>query len=208
MRIFITPGQAPHHVAIHPDDFVDFEKVLEGEEIFTPNPYFPLVAGTTWIYRGFDEDGEVAERIRVEVLEETKEVLGIQCIVVRDRVWEFDDEGSKVLIEDARDWYARDLNGNVWCFGEICKNFEEGELVDLEGSWKAGKDDAKPGVLMFADPLEGDYYRQEFFLGEAEAQVLNRGVESVAVPYGGEYSDDVLKTKDFSPMEPGVYEHK
>ena len=93
--------------------------------------------------------------------EETKEILGVNCIVVRDQVWEIDDEGEEVLIEDTFDWYAQDTSGNVWYFGEIAQEFEEGELVSLEGSWKAGRDDAKPGFIMLANPQPGDYYRQE-----------------------------------------------
>ena len=49
-------------------------------------------------------------------------------------------------------------------FGES----EDGELVDIEGSWTAGVDGAKPGILMLAAPAIGDVYRQELLLREAE----------------------------------------
>jgi hypothetical protein len=201
-------GEAPYDPVINPDEFIDFEAVLEGDETLTPNPYFPLVAGTTWEYLVSDEEGELLERIIVTVQEETTEILGVNCIVVRDRVWEF-DEGEEVLIEDTDDWYGQDLAGNVWYMGEIALNYEDGELVDIEGSWKAGRDFAKPGYLMLADPQVGDYYRQEYALGDAEdmGAVESRGTETVEVPYGI-FMDDVLQTRDWTPIEPDVLEFK
>ena len=201
-------GESPYDPRIKPDKFVDFEEVVKGGD-FTSNPYFPLVPGTVWNYRTYDGDGTLIEKIKVEVLKETKEILGVNCIVVRDRVWEIDEEGEKSLVEDTDDWYAQDLKGNVWYFGEIAQDFEDGELVSIDGSWKAGRDYAKPGYLMLINPQAGDLYRQEFALGEAEdvAEVISRNEESVTVPYGN-YKDDVVKTKDGTPIEPDVYEFK
>ena len=54
--------------------------------------------------------------------------------------------------------------GNVWYCGEAVQDFENGELVSLDGSFKAGVDGAKPGILMKAAPMIGDVYRQEFDL--------------------------------------------
>ena len=80
------------------------------------NPYFPLVPGTTSTYAvtGIDKDtGEpYTEEIIVDVLADTKTILGIETLVIRDRVYL---EG--VLIEDTFDWYAQDDNGNVWYLG-------------------------------------------------------------------------------------------
>jgi hypothetical protein len=202
-------GEDPYDPEIHPRDFVDFAKVATGKKAFDPNEYFPLVPGTIWIYVARDEDGERSERIKVEVLEETKEILGVNCIVVRDRVWEFDDEGEKELVEDTFDWYAQDREGNVWYFGEIAKNYEDGELVDVEGSWTAGKDGAKPGILMYAEPDKASpsLYRQEFALAEAEDMGQVEGfLDSLAVRR--ETYKDVLQTRDFTPIEPDVLEFK
>jgi hypothetical protein len=168
-----------------------------------------LVPGTVWVYEGETEEG--TETITVTVTEATKEIeypaesgLIFTCRVVRDVV-ELDGE----VIEDTDDWYAQDTEGNVWYFGEISREFEDGELVSLEGSWKAGVGGAKPGIIMEADPQVDDIYRQEFFLGDAEdmGAVVSRGNESVTVPFGT-YRDDVLKTKDFTPIEPDVFEFK
>ena len=189
-------GQAPYD----PQPPASFEDPLSITDT-NANPYFPLVPGTKWVYEN-EVDGET---ITVVVTHETKEILGVECIVVNDVV---SDTDSGEVIEDTDDYYAQDSEGNVWYFGEIAQDFEDGELVGIEGSWKAGRDSAKQGILMKANPQVGDVYRQEFFLGDAEdlAEVLSlSGTESVP---GASCDGDCLVTKDFSPIEPGVFENK
>ncbi len=201
-------GESAYDPVIDPDDYVDFEKVVDGTEGFTPNTYFPLVPGSVREYLVKDTDGTTLEKLKVEVLEESKEILGVNCIVVRDRVWEVDEDGEEVLIEDTLDWYAQDLTGNVWYFGEIALNYEDGELVDIEGSWKSGRDFAKAGILMKAAPTVGDFYRQEFLLGDAEdmGEVLST-TGSADVP-AATCTGDCVVTRDFTPIEPDVEENK
>jgi hypothetical protein len=160
-------------------------------------------------YLAKDANGVAVQRILVEVLKEAKEIVGINCIVVHDRVWEIVGKNDEVLIEDTHDWYAQDNDGGVWYFGESVQNLEDGDLVSIKGSWKAGRDYAKPGYQMLANPKKGDIYRQEFDLGNAEdmAQVVSIGQESVKVPFGS-YTHDVLKTREWSPHEPDVFEFK
>jgi len=201
-------GEAPYDPQIDPDHFVDFERVIEGEEDFTPNEYFPLVPGSTREYLAKDEDGMVIERILVEIMEATKEILGVNCLVIRDRVWEIDEEGEEELIEDTYDWYAQDLIGNVWYFGEIVLNFEDGELDNLEGSWKAGKGFDKAGILMLADPYEEDIYRQEFALANAEDMGEVISVTGSATVPGASCDGDCVVTRDWTPIEPDVEENK
>ena len=164
------------------------------------NPYFPLIPGSTWAYEGETDEGR--ERIEVEVLDETREVMGITATVVRDQVFL---EGD--LIEDTFDWYAQDSEGNVWYLGEETEEIEDGEVVSTEGSWEAGVDGALPGIVMPAEPEVGVPYYQEFYEGEAEdyGTVLAVG-ESVDVEFGS--FEDCLRTEDINPFEPDVVEHK
>jgi len=177
-------------VDVDPDDFVS---VID-------NPLMPLTPGTTRTYEAETEDG--TETIVVTVLHETKEILGVECVVVRDTV-----SLDGVLVEDTLDWFAQDVEGNVWYFGEIALNYEDGDISDVDGSWIAGKDGAHPGIVMHAAPAVGMLYRQEFYLGEAEdyAEVLAVG-ETVTVPLGT-YTGCV-KTFDGTPMEPDAMENK
>jgi hypothetical protein len=170
------------------------------------NPYFPLEPGTKLVYEGRSEEG--TERVEVTVLRETRRVMGVECVVLRDRVWL-----NGELIEDTFDWHAQDKEGNVWYFGENSKELENGEVVSKAGSWEAGVDGALPGIIMPADPKVGDSYRQEYYKGEAEdtAEVISldgAGLnDAVSTPYDS-FSKDVLVTKDWNPLEPHILEHK
>jgi hypothetical protein len=180
----------PYNPTINPANFV--EKV--------DNPYFPLTPGTTMVYIGESEDG--TERIEVTVMPETRVVMGILCVVVRDTVWL---EGE--LIEDTFDWFAQDTDGNVWYFGEETYEYEDGVAVNSDGAWEAGVDGALPGIVMLGTPEVGVPYRQEYYEGEAEdmGEVISLN-ESLEIPYGA--FDGVLVTRDWNPLEPGVTEHK
>jgi hypothetical protein len=164
------------------------------------NPWLPLRVGSRWVYRETDQEGS-DQAVEVTVLDETREVMGVETRVVHDVVKE---DGE--IVEDTYDWYAQDADGNVWYFGEDTKEFSDGD-VSTAGSWEAGVDGAQPGILVPAEPEVGMTYRQEYYEGEAEdaAEVLSLD-EKVEVPFGA--FADVLMTKDYTPLEPDVLEHK
>jgi hypothetical protein len=144
----------------------EFEQAAFTDPTNIDNPYLPLNPGTTQLYQVETEDG--VETIVVEVLEETKVVAGVTCVVVRDRVFL-----EELLIEDTHDWYAQDDDGNVWYMGEEVINYEyndDGNVIgtDNEGAWEAGVDGAIPGIIMKAVLTPGDSYQQEFYEGVAE----------------------------------------
>jgi hypothetical protein len=176
---------------IDPSNFVD--KI--------DNRYMMLTPGTTFFYEGKTADGP--ERVETYVSHKTKDVLGVKCTIVRDKAFL-----NGKLSEDTFDWYAQDREGNVWYFGEDTKEYENGKVVSTKGSWEAGVDGAKPGIVMEANPQVGDSYRQEYYEGEAEdmAEVLSLDAsglnDAVSVPYGS--FGDVLMTKEWNPLEPGV----
>jgi hypothetical protein len=164
------------------------------------NRFFPLPIGTRFTYVG-EEDGE-PERDLVDVTDQQKTILGVKVTVVRDRVFQ-----SGELTEETLDWYAQDKKGNVWYLGEDSKSYENGVVVSTEGSWEAGKNGARAGIIMPAHPHVGQFTQQEFAAGVAEdqARVLRLGL-SVSVPYGQFHA--CIKTAEFSPLEPGVREVK
>jgi hypothetical protein len=165
------------------------------------NPWLPLRVGARWVYRETDAEG-AEQRVEVTVLDETRDVMGVEARVVHDVVTE---DGK--FVEDTYDWYAQDADGNVWYLGEETKEFENGKVSTTAGSWEAGVDGAQPGVVMPAEPEVGMTYRQEYYEGEAEdaAEVLSLD-EKAEVPFGT--FDKVLMTKDYTPLEPDILEHK
>jgi hypothetical protein len=167
------------------------------------HPYLPFLPGARWVYESRSPEGEVEETITVEVLDERRTVMGIEAIVVHDVVADVDGE----VIEDTYDWYAQDADGNVWYLGEDTTAYEDGVASDA-GAWEAGVDGALPGIVMPAVPVVSDTgYRQEFAAGEAEdmGQVI-AVTGSVTVPFGS--FDDIVQTRDWTPLEPDVVEEK
>jgi len=164
------------------------------------NPYFPLQPGTKLHYEG-TADGERATDT-VTVTRQTKMILGIKAVVVLDVA----TAGGKPS-EKTNDWYAQDKRGNVWYLGEDSFDRKNGKWVRNDGSWQAGVNGAKAGIIMKGRPRAGDTYRQEFYKGHAEdlGRVLRAGV-SVSTPYRS--FRGTLETRDWSPLEPGVVEHK
>jgi hypothetical protein len=123
-------------------------------------------------------------------------------VVVRDTV----RVGGEV-VEDTRDWFAQDRDGNVWYLGEDSKEYEAGKVVGTEGSWEAGVGGARAGIVMPARPAVGLAYRQEFAEGEAEdlGEVVRVGVSE---DVGSRRLDDLVVTKEWNPLEPRVVEEK
>jgi hypothetical protein len=160
------------------------------------NEYFPMKPGTTFLYEG------KGERDEMSVTHQTKKVMGVECIVVDDRAWE---DGK--LIEKTYDWFAQDKEGTVWYFGEDTREYENGKVTSTKGSWEAGVDGAKPGIIMQALPKVGQVYHQEYYPGEAMdmAKVLSLDA-SVRVSYGS--FDHVIETKEWTPLQPVFYEKK
>lgn len=198
----LTPGK-PYAPQIIPANFVPG----------TPNPFFPLVQGTVYRYR--TEDG--AELNEVEVLGAgSKTILGVAVIVVHDRVY-VDENGNGVadgsscgptpgftseLIEETFDWYTPDNTGTVWYFGEDSKEYDHCTLVGTTGSWEAGLNGAQPGIIMLANPVIGQSYRQELLVGIAEdwAKVLSL-TQTVSVPFDD--FEGCVETTEWTPLEPG-----
>jgi hypothetical protein len=164
------------------------------------NPYLPLAPGSRWVYEGTTDEG--AERIDVTVLDDRHPVMGVDAVVVRDTV----TVGGQV-VEDTADWYAQDVDGNVWYLGEDTAEYEDGEVVSTRGSWEAGVDGAQPGIIMPADPRPGLAYRQEYLEGEAEDLAEVVAIGRTATVAGREH-DDVVVIREWNPLEPDVVEEK
>lgn len=183
-------GPAPYDPVIDPANFVGR----------IDNPYFPLVPGTTFIYEGQTSQG--VSRVEFAVTHTTRVILGVTCVEVHDSVF---TDGA--LTEDTLDWFAQDKESNVWYFGENTAELVDGLITTIDGTFMAGVDGDKPGIIMKAHPAVGDFYRQEFSLGNAEdnAETLSL-TESVTVPFGT--FNHCLKSQETTPLEPDLLEDK
>lgn len=183
-------GPAPYDPVIDPANFV----------AQVDNPYFPLVPGTTFIYEGRSSQG--FSHIEFAVTHNTKVILGVTCVEIHDSVFL-----NGVLEEDTLDWFAQDKEGNVWYFGENTHELVDGLITTIAGTFIAGENGDKAGIIMKAHPAVGDFYRQEFSLANAEdfAETLSI-TESVTVRYGS--FNHCLKSQETTPLETSLLEHK
>jgi len=195
LAIALVPGGAPRAS--------DCTPVFDPAAFVTgvTNNYFPLPVGRTWIYEGVKDGQAQTDTVTVTAID--KVILGIHATVVSDVATTRDG----TLLERTFDWYAQDRAGNVWYLGEDTSAFGKNGKVDTSGSWEAGVNGAVPGIVMEANPLIPDAYRQEYLQGQAEdtAWVVQVG-GSITVPYGK--VRNVLVTLEATALEPGNYDRK
>ena len=179
-----------------------YEPVLDANNFVSviDNPFFPLPVGRTWVYRGI-KDGQT-QIDRVTVTSKTKVLEGITARVISDVATH-----RGTLLEKTFDWYAQDVQGNVWYVGEDTTAYLPNGHTDKSGSWKSGVDDAEPGIIMEANPQIPDAYRQECRARKAEdtAWIVNTQ-GSVTVPFGTVHH--VLTSLEATRIEPGAFDQK
>jgi hypothetical protein len=165
------------------------------------NPWFPLQPGSEWRYTGLKDKAKTVDV--VTATHKTRRILGVATTVVHDIV---SVKGRPEEVTD--DFYAQDRHGNVWYFGEETKELNsQGKTTGTEGSFQAGANGARAGVLIPGTPKVGLVGRQEFRKGEAEDhfEVLDLKA-SVSVPFVS--SKRALRTREWTPLEPGVIDNK
>jgi hypothetical protein len=185
-----TSSLPPYNPVIHPAAFTN--KVT--------NTLFPLTPGMTYIYQG-TRDG-VPRHTELTITKETKTIMGVSCVVVRDVV-----TSNNALVEKTTDWYAQDSSGNVWYFGEDTAEYVNGAVTSTAGTWLAGVDGALPGIVMEASPKVGDAYRQEYRPGVAEDFAKIIQIDASTMVPAGSYTHTVV-TQDTDLLDATKLEHK
>jgi len=165
------------------------------------NPWYPLLPGSVYVYRGV-KDGKPARDV-LTVTRRTEVVDGAPCVVVEDRLYL-----AGALEERTTEWYSQDGAGNVWYFGEDAAELDRsGFVTTTRGSWRAGVNGARAGIFMYARPRVGQSAEQEFLKGQAEDHFRVLGLHAHAsVPYVR--SANALLTEEWTPLEPGVLDRK
>ncbi len=184
--LVVAGAGEPYRPAIVPANFTHVVR----------NPYFPLVPGTTAVF--LEQFGREKRENKIAVTGETKTVMGVKCVVVRDTV-----TLDGVLKEDARTYFAQDKQGTVWFFGEAAKEFLTFGRVSAEGSWEAGVQGAQPGIVMPARLKIGERFRMEYLANVAEdiGQIAALG-EAMTVPFGA--FKDCVRMREWSMLESGT----
>jgi hypothetical protein len=165
------------------------------------NPWFVLQPGYRLVLEG-DDEGERA-RLEITVLDETRTVDGVETRVVEER----ESVGGRP-VEVSRNYFAMSRRTNsVYYFGEDVDEYEDGRVSGHAGSWHAGENGARFGLMMPGTPLLGGRYCQEqapgVALDRAEIVGLDETLETPAGRFEG-----CLKTLETSGLTPREREHK
>jgi hypothetical protein len=168
------------------------------------NPYFPVSLVGRKVFEGEEQDGRDVIKTRLEsrILPQTKVIMGVTTAVLEEKEYE---DGE--LIEVALDYIAQHKDGSVYYFGEDVDFYEDGRLVDHHGAWLAGVGPNRPGILMPAQPTVDQTIQMEYAPGVAEDMATFLLVGTSVRTKSGAYGSCV-KTRDFTPLEPGLEEFK
>lgn len=116
------------------------------------NAYLPLKPGTYWMWDGItvEDDEEIPHQIITMITDMTKVIDGVETVVGYDEDW---SDGE--LVEAEIFFAVQDDDGNVWRMGEYPEEYEGGEIIDSP-AWIATYEEALAGVMMPAEPKEGE----------------------------------------------------
>jgi hypothetical protein len=156
------------------------------------NFYFNLWPG----YRLFLQHGN--EELVISVLTETKVVDGVKTRVVEER-----ESKDGKLVEVSRNYVAISrMTGDVYYFGEDVDTYKDGKVTGHGGSWRAGVNGAKFGLLMPGRPEVGDRFYQEVAPGVAmdrgEVISLREDFQTPAKAF-----ENCLRIRETSALEKG-----
>jgi len=161
------------------------------------NPYFVLEPGYVLVLEG----GGV--QLTVTVLDETRQVDGVQTRVVEER-----ETKGGALLEVARNYFAISRRtSDVFYFGEDVDMYEGGRVVSNKGTWLSGVNGNRFGLMMPGRVLLGARYYQELAPKVAMDRATIVGIdETVETPAG--VFRGCLKVKETTPLERFVTEYK
>jgi len=161
------------------------------------NPYFILEPGFQLVLE--DED----TKLQITVLDETKTVAGVVTRVIEEREWK---DGK--LHEVSRNYFAMcEQTKDVFYFGEDVDFYEGGKVVKHDGSWLAGQNGNKPGLMMPGTPKVGMKYYQEVAPGVAMDQAEIVSLEETCKTPAGTFAQ-CMKVKESSGIEIFAKEYK
>ena len=160
------------------------------------NPWLPLTPGTVLSYEG-NLNGSPAT-LSVTITNKTRKIAGVNCLVVEELVSQVGTPVDRTIA-----YYAQDLLGNVWYFGEDVQELDKKGNVTKNEGWKTGIDGAIPSLVMEATPIQGHTLVHNYTNDHSEVVSLAKSVKTPSGTYPA-----ALETKEWTPDEPNVMANK
>jgi hypothetical protein len=154
------------------------------------NEYFVLEPGFQLVLEGG------GMKVEITVLDDTKTVDGVVTRVVEEREWK---QGN--LYEVARNYFAIcEQTKDVFYFGEDVDYYKDGKVIKHDGTWNAGKNGAKAGLIMPGTPKLNMKYYQEIAPGVAMDRAEIVGLNETCKTPAGSFAK-CLKVKESSGLK-------
>ena len=185
--------------------FEDFGSASFSGSTEIDHRWLPMVPGTRLVYEGATvvKGEEIPHRVVTTVTDLTKMIGEVRTLVLWEEDYEVDE-----LAEAELAFFAQDEAGNVWLMGEYPEEYVAGEIVATP-AWISGLQDARPGILMPANPQVGTPSYSQGWGPAVEwydrGQVSEGGL-SDCVPVG--CYEDVLAIDEFGLTEPNFFQVK
>lgn len=165
------------------------------------NTYFILKPSHSLILEGID--GKDTTTLVITVMNETITISGVETRIVEER-----ETVNGRVVEISKNYYAFCTRTNtVFYFGEDVAMYKDGKVTGHSGSWKAGSDGAKAGVMMPGIIFIGSRYYQEIAPTVAMDRVEIISTSDTIVTLAGTFVN-CLKTQETTPLEPKGREYK
>ena len=181
-----------------------------GNPLNINNAFFPFQPGGLKVFTG-SEHGSKTGAID-DYLTATRTLRwnrkNVACRILVEEAYE-DDE----LVERSFNYFAQADDGTVYYFGEVVDNYEDGVLVNHDGSWLVGGatlpsdppgigNAPKPAVFMPATPELGDVFKPEdlYPIVDETAEVV--GVDLGVLVNGTKYNG-AIKIEETTLLAPG-----
>lgn len=184
------------------DDWIKSFQVAESDFVTTGrNRYWILEPGHRLVLKG--KEGKTEVVVEITVLNETKNVGGIETRIVEER----ESKNGKV-VEVSRNYFAVDRKtSDIYYFGEDVDMYENGKVTSHDGAWLAGTDGAQYGLIMPAEPRLGFKHYQEIAPEVAMDRAEIVGVSETFKTPAGTFKD-CLQVDETTPIEPGEHSLK
>lgn len=150
------------------------------------NPFFPFPVGKSLV---LEDPGGF--KVQITSLDQTEIIAGVTTRVIEEREWQ-----SGTLIEISRNFFVQTADGTVCYYGEDVDIYQNGQVVNHQGAWRAGVGANKPGIFMPANPVVGQKYQQEIAPGVAMDRAEHISMGGTMNTPAGTFTDTLFITED------------
>jgi hypothetical protein len=146
------------------------------------NRWVPMAPGVQIVRKGeVTIGGRRAPHLTVTTITDmTKKIDGVRTVLVLDQ-----DIDAGQVSEQAVDYLAEDVGGNVWYLGSYTEAYAGGQFLNAQDAWLAGVAGADPGLWFPGDPEPGSapFLQVQVPGGETSSAQIATAGQKQCVPF-------------------------